>query len=143
MTQDHKPQVEPTQGKLARFDATGRPLAFFDPALDYPGEDLSDTVQITDEQWLEFLNNPGARRWDGHQVVPCDPPTQPLTWEDVRARRDALLRESDWTQLPDAPMDASLRAAWAQYRQALRDLPQVFLDPADVVWPAPPTEPAQ
>lgn len=38
---------------------------------------------------------------------------------EARLRRDLLLKESDWTQLPDAPVD---REAWAAYRQALRDL---------------------
>jgi len=36
-----------------------------------------------------------------------------------RARRDALLSVTDWTQVADAPVDA---AAWATYRQALRDI---------------------
>jgi len=36
-----------------------------------------------------------------------------------RGKRDLLLKESDWTQLPDAPVN---REAWAAYRQALRDL---------------------
>ena len=38
----------------------------------------------------------------------------------VRAARDAALTASDWTQVADAPVD---KAAWATYRQALRDLP--------------------
>ena len=41
-------------------------------------------------------------------------------WEFLRLHRDRLLAQSDWTQLPDAPVD---KAAWATYRQALRDLP--------------------
>ena len=54
--------------------------------------------------------------------------------ESVRLRRDAALAASDWTQLGDAPADA---AAWATYRQELRDLPA---DPAfpNVDLPAPP-----
>ena len=40
--------------------------------------------------------------------------------ESVRLRRDAALAGSDWTQVGDAPVDA---AAWATYRQELRDLP--------------------
>lgn len=39
----------------------------------------------------------------------------------MRAQRDRLLAASDWTQVADAPVD---KAAWAIYRQALRDLPQ-------------------
>jgi hypothetical protein len=38
----------------------------------------------------------------------------------VRAARDWALTASDWTQVADAPVD---KAAWATYRQALRDLP--------------------
>ena len=38
----------------------------------------------------------------------------------VRYARDQALANSDWTQVLDAPVD---RAAWAAYRQALRDLP--------------------
>ena len=36
-----------------------------------------------------------------------------------RSTRDALLSASDWTQVADAPVDAT---AWATYRQALRDI---------------------
>lgn len=54
----------------------------------------------------------------------------------LRKRRDQLLAESDWTQVPDAPVD---KAAWAVYRQALRDLPQ-NTDPANPVWPKKPGE---
>jgi hypothetical protein len=52
----------------------------------------------------------------------------------ARRRRDVMLAESDWTQLPDAPCDAE---AWAVYRQQLRDLPS---DPnwPDVTLPNPP-----
>jgi hypothetical protein len=41
----------------------------------------------------------------------------------MRLQRDRLLVESDWTQLPDAPVD---RGAWATYRQALRDFPATW-----------------
>ena len=57
---------------------------------------------------------------------------------DMRAVRDRLLTECDWTQLPDAALTAEQREAWAAYRQALRDLPQTFEDPVTVVWPVKP-----
>ena len=41
----------------------------------------------------------------------------------MRNHRDRLLKESDWTQLPDAPVD---QQAWATYRQALRDFPATW-----------------
>jgi hypothetical protein len=42
----------------------------------------------------------------------------------VRRKRNGLLTESDWTQLPDCPLDELARALWRDYRQALRDLPE-------------------
>ena len=54
-----------------------------------------------------------------------------------RKKRDQLLADSDWTQVPDAPVD---QAAWATYRQALRDVPQQTGFPTDINWPAKPNE---
>lgn len=58
-----------------------------------------------------------------------------MAWDDLRSRRDAMLSACDWTQVPDAPVD---HAAWAAYRQRLRDLPSTVEDPFNVVWPEPP-----
>ena len=41
----------------------------------------------------------------------------------MRHQRDRLLAASDWTQTADAPGD---KAAWAVYRQALRDFPATW-----------------
>lgn len=55
--------------------------------------------------------------------------------EEIRAERDQKLFSTDWTQVIDAPVD---QAAWATYRQALRDIPQQADFPATVVWPTQP-----
>jgi len=56
--------------------------------------------------------------------------------EEIRTQRDALLKESDWAVLPDAPVgDAQV---WRDYRQALRDVPQQVGFPQEVVWPSKP-----
>ena len=52
--------------------------------------------------------------------------------EAVRNQRDADLKASDWTQVADAPVD---KAAWATYRQALRDLPNAAGFPWDHTYP--------
>jgi len=57
----------------------------------------------------------------------------------LRIRKKILLEQSDWTQLPDVPLTDEQKAAWATYRQALRDLPDV----PDVVFPTPPVFPAE
>jgi hypothetical protein len=55
-------------------------------------------------------------------------------WTVVRAERNKLLADCDWTQLPDAAADA---AAWAVYRQALRDITDQS-DPFNIQWPTTP-----
>jgi len=58
-----------------------------------------------------------------------------LKADEVRAERDRLLAETDWTQVADAPVDAQ---AYADYRQALRDVPQQSGFPGDIDWPVKP-----
>ena len=53
----------------------------------------------------------------------------------ARSERDRLLAACDWTQVSDAPVDA---AAWAAYRQALRDVPAQVGFPEAVEWPVAP-----
>jgi hypothetical protein len=53
----------------------------------------------------------------------------------VRAERDALLASTDYTQLADAPGDAT---AWASYRDALRNLPTRSGFPWTMTWPTKP-----
>lgn len=55
-------------------------------------------------------------------------------WDVIRGERNKLLADCDWTQLPDASADA---AAWAAYRQALRDITSQA-NPFEVVWPTAP-----
>lgn len=53
----------------------------------------------------------------------------------IRSERSRRLAESDWTQVEDSPVD---KAAWAAYRQALRDVPTQAGFPWDVDWPSQP-----
>lgn len=61
----------------------------------------------------------------------------PLAWKNVRTKRDTLLRDCDWTMLSDAPLTGEQAAAWATYRQALRDVTDQP-DPCNITWPTPP-----
>lgn len=85
-----------------------------------------------------------TRRWRWCRVTPTggieiDPALVPDAWAPVRAERDRRLLVSDWTQaVRDAPLTAAQKNAWAEYRQALRDIPQTFPTPQAVIWPTPP-----
>ena len=60
-------------------------------------------------------------------------------WTNLRTERNARLAASDWTQLQDSHLSAEKKSAWADYRQALRDLPDECTDPTQVDWPLDPT----
>jgi len=62
----------------------------------------------------------------------------PLSWDRIRAMRDQILRDTDWTMTSGATVD---QAQWAAYRQVIRDIPQTYKDktPDDVVWPTQPS----
>lgn len=52
----------------------------------------------------------------------------------LRGTRNNLLAQSDWTQIPDCTIPN--KAAWATYRQALRDFPDTVSDARQPVeWP--------
>ena len=55
--------------------------------------------------------------------------------KSVRDQRNTKLSESDWTQVADAPVD---KAAWATYRQALRDVSAQADFPWTIEWPTQP-----
>lgn len=81
-------------------------------------------------------------RWTGEawtvEVMPTVEPALPTDEElaaTARRRREILLKRCDFTQLPDAPSDT---AAWAAYRQALRDISDQAGFPAAIDWPVPP-----
>ena len=74
---------------------------------------------------------------DAGNTVAAAPAVDP--WIEIRAKRDMLLKESDWTQLPDAVLPGtSTLTDWQTYRQQLRDIPQTYTDPATVIWPTQP-----
>jgi hypothetical protein len=57
---------------------------------------------------------------------------------NVREDRAQALSQCDWTQVPDAPLTAEQKAAWAAYRQELRDLTTQEGFPWNVTWPTKP-----
>lgn len=70
-------------------------------------------------------------------VVAINTPTPEQLAKNIRAQRNALLQQSDWTQVADAPVDTQ---AWATYRQALRDITEQAGFPDNVSWPDKPED---
>lgn len=63
-----------------------------------------------------------------------DQRTPTTQWREVRQKRNGLLLASDYTQLTDVMAN---KAAWATYRQALRDI-TAQQDPFSITWPTAP-----
>lgn len=55
--------------------------------------------------------------------------------KNERETRNDLLKDSDWTQLPDSHAD---KVTWATYRQELRDVPSQSGFPNNINWPKKP-----
>lgn len=58
-------------------------------------------------------------------------------WLVVRANRDALLKQTDVKVLADrwSTLTDTEKSEISTYRQQLRDIPQTFTKPQDVIWP--------
>ena len=72
--------------------------------------------------------------FDNFREVLADDPTEKL-FKRIRKWRDSELSKSDWTQIADSTAD---KTAWAEYRQALRDLPASNVDPRKIELPVAP-----
>jgi len=111
-------------------------------------------IQLNDKMLAKNLaNNPHWRHLDGFVTEPSKKrvnldtlqieerdPFVPNIADYIRSKRANLLRNSDWTQMPDSPLSEAKRAEWATYRQALRDMPdtQVVNTVEEIVWPVRP-----
>lgn len=123
--------------------ATSLPADLEDVDLSHLGIERVEMVEPPKPRELHRVELGDPERVDGGLVrtfrqVPLSPDDIRMAWRGVRSRRIQLLRQTDWTQLPDVPMDEDARREWAVYRQALRDVPQTHVDPTKIVWPRQP-----
>lgn len=97
-----------------------------------------DAVEITEEQFNHFLysmNNEGKMLVLENDELVLKSRQYNVSWEIVKQKRNKLLSQSDFTQMPDWSGD---KKAWSEYRQQLRDIPQKFANPDEIVWPKAP-----
>lgn len=122
---------------------TGEAQAWEDPLT--PGEflDPANSTRIAPPAYQDGK----IRVWNGsawtYQDAPAPspepgPPTEEQLAAEARYQRNQMLAASDWTQLPDVPIEVNNKNAWAVYRQALRNLPQQAEFPTTISWPSPP-----
>lgn len=107
--------MKKTEIYKAKF-GEGGPFTEFEDGTIFWQHDLPEPTEQDWEQWESEVKNS-------------------VQWEKIRAERDILLSNSDFTQLPDAPVN---KENWAAYRQELRDITE-RPDPFNILWPVPPT----
>ncbi len=105
------------------------------------GVSVRDGVEEIDGQWFtRFVAGPVFT--DNDEATAAEQETayrariDAKVAERVRFERNKKLADTDWTQLVDSSADT---AAWAAYRQALRDLPATEGFPHTVTWPTEPS----
>ena len=127
--------------KYALINPRGRVVRTSDKEFKFTPEDM-EVVELTDEQaeQVETSSEPlflvgatlitlKAKRWAENPEAIKD---------SLRPERNRLLAESDWTQLNDSPVAEDKLAAWAAYRQDLRDLTNDIDENGEVEFPVAP-----
>lgn len=144
---------------------TGQILRIAFPQRDLPAEGVENGVRIvhvTEENLpsercgsdLRYFIN--EHWWVNGFIHLGEKPNKHATWDhvtsawvwdtelllaDIRTARNAKLRQSDWTQIPDSPLNEEQKAAWATYRQQLRDITEHLTEVTNtdqVPWPTEP-----
>ena len=118
----------------ATYDSNGDYTGFYTEEIH--GENIpTPNIELSEAQWSEAQSN-RCRVINGvHTIVPTTQEEEDSKrWAILRAERDYLLSQCDWTQFPDSPLSTEKKAEWATYRQALRDLPSTT-DINNVVYP--------
>lgn len=66
-------------------------------------------------------------------IIANPPKTQEELSQEIISKRDNLLSQSDWSQLPDVPLE--IQTKYKEYRQALRDITNQKGYPSKVKFP--------
>jgi hypothetical protein len=96
--------------------------------------DVKYSKYINEDRYLPYLE------WTGTlEEVNIDPaePTTEEKWDAVRSQRNLKLYQSDWTDLPHAPLTDEKKSEWQTYRQDLRDI-TLQTDPDNLTLPTVP-----
>lgn len=104
----------------------------------YSWYDPLDTDRVHNPKAFDDAPPSGWTYWaPGENPVRTPDEVLRKEWARVRAQRNKLLAQSDWTVLPDVPLSTEARQQWETYRQALRDVTDQA-DPFNIVWPTRP-----
>ncbi|MCW0979426.1 hypothetical protein OK142_01275 [Agrobacterium sp. BT-220-3] len=108
--------------KFATFNSDGFPLGFYSPEVH--GDKIPESaIEISENDWLEFVANAGSRKWlDGEIAVVDHPEVTPTITDYENAIQnlvDATAREKQFRDgVTLASYTASTKPKWAAEAQA-------------------------
>ena len=122
---------------------------FYDDSINDPDFVPQDAIAITDSTRTTLLNglisgNIITIDGTGQPILSPQPADEKAAYqaENARLKRNQLIADSDWTELPSVQAlhasDPAWAAGWAAYRQALRDITSQPGFPGTIDWPTQP-----
>ena len=114
----------------------------YDPILNGPQAKVSGPYEVSVRNGIEEINGQWFTKFIVGPIFKT--PEEKIEYknridnsaaESIRSTRNNLLKQSDWTQIPDCTVDKTI---WAEYRQQLRDISNQEGFPHNVVWPEEP-----
>jgi hypothetical protein len=97
------------------------------PDFDYRTEKVVEGEPLyVDNSWHQTWNKQSLTSQEVQDIVT-------IKLQEVRALRNRLLTESDWTQLKD--VNPAITQQWSEYRQLLRNITSQPDAPFDIIWP--------
>lgn len=105
----------------------------------------SDIVVTDDFGYVEGSYKPREYKYEDGEVNAYVPSyVSGYNSKQIREVRNQILKDTDWTQVPDSPLTDSKKTEWATYRQALRNMMASYTDNEDNTLEATtfPTEPS-
>jgi hypothetical protein len=128
---------------VVEFD--GMPPMAIDLVIDEDGnvpvaDELDTAIRMYYPSWVQERNSKLAKGVKNanaikNLIAPAPPPSIDFLKNSIRSARNKILFDTDWTQLPDAPLTEEQKFIWAEYRQALRDITEQAEFPENVTFP--------
>jgi hypothetical protein len=115
---------------LVKIDSSGRYVGYVDTP------DNVVEMYLEDGYFKASVPPNNEYVWVGEEWVHS--PNMEKLRQEIISKRNRLLTNSDWTQLPDVPIET--REVWVEYRQKLRDITDQSDFPESVEWPQSPLD---
>jgi len=97
----------------------------------------NDYTKNIEEGVPELVNGKYYQRWETTNASEEEIENRIIQkWAEIRQHRNELLKECDWTVLPDSPVGDTIND-WIIYRQELRNVTSQS-NPFNIIWPTQP-----